>query len=454
MRSIWAVARNTILQALRMKIAAAFIVLLIILIPVMGLGVTGDGTIKGKLQSFVTYSLATVSLLLSLLTIIVATYSLADDIKQCRIYMVLTKPIRRYELLLGKLLGVILLDLLLLVPSSAIIYGITRYIPVHNNATIQQMETLDNEFFTARASIKPPQPDVRAEVLQLYEKLKEEKQLPEGVGYGEIIKNLTQLKKLEKQAVGVGGEIRWQFDNIRITDPNQKLFIRYKFDVAVNPPDLNIDGGWMVGDLRQFPMAPQGPGSIYLFQRKDTIRTFRELEVPAHAVASDGHLEVAFINLPTNDTVVIFQPGEGLELLYKAESYTINFIKAVLMIFLRLVFLACIGIFAAAFLSFPVAILLCLLVFCTASVSGFILESFNYLGREIGTIYKFTIGMLIRMIPRFDLYNPSAYLVPARLIGWSLLAKITGLMVCLQSLVVLLFSLLIFKFKEIAKITV
>jgi hypothetical protein len=437
-----------------MKIAAAFVVLLIILIPVMGLGVTGDGTIKGKLQSFITYSLGLVFLLLSLLTIIVATYSLADDIKQQRIYMVLTKPIRRFELLVGKLLGVILLDLMLLVPLSAIIYGITRYIPVHNKATAQQMQTLDNEFFTARASIKPPEPDVTSEVLQLYEKLKQERQLPEGVSYSEIIKNLTQLKMLEKRAAGPGTEIRWQFENIRLSDPNQSLFIRYKYDVSVNPPDLNINSAWMVGDLRQLPIIPQGPGSIYIYERRDLIRTFHELEVPAAAVASDGYLGVAFLNLPMNNTVVIFPPDEGLELLYKAESYTTNYIKAVVMIFLRLVFLACIGIFAASFLSFPVAILLCLLVLCIATVSGFILESFGYLSHEVGTIYKFTVGLIIQMIPRFDRYNPSTYLVPARLISWPMLAKLVGLTVCLQSLVVFLFSLLIFKFKEIARITI
>ena len=36
MRSIWAVATNTIKQAVRMKIAAVFIVLLLVLLPVMG----------------------------------------------------------------------------------------------------------------------------------------------------------------------------------------------------------------------------------------------------------------------------------------------------------------------------------------------------------------------------------------------------------------------------------
>jgi len=455
MRSIWAVARNTIRQALRMKIAAAFVLLLLVLVPVMGLAVSGDNTIKGGLQSFVTYSLAIVSLLLSLLTVIVAAYSLADDIKQCRIYTVLTKPIRRYELLLGKVLGVILLDLVLLVFFSSAIYWITRYIPVHKKADAQQMEVLDKEFFTARASVKPPQPDVTKEVIELYEKLKENNQLPEGATFREIIKYLTQIKKIEKQAAGPGQELRWEFDNIRITDPNQSLFLRFKYDVAINPPDLNIYGTWIAGDLRQLPMVPTGRGSIYTFDRKDLIRTFHELEIPGNAVASDGHLEIAFFNDPGfNATVVIFGPEDGLELLYKAESYTANFVKAVLIIFFRLVFLACLGIFAASFLSFPVAILLCLAVLFMAATGGFALESFNFLSNEINTAYKYTVELLIQMIPRFDEHTPSDYLVPARLISWSLLAKIAAVVVGLQSLVVLLLSLLIFRFKEIAKITV
>ena len=36
MRKVWAVATNTFRQALRMKVAAVFIVLLLVLLPVMG----------------------------------------------------------------------------------------------------------------------------------------------------------------------------------------------------------------------------------------------------------------------------------------------------------------------------------------------------------------------------------------------------------------------------------
>ena len=114
MRSIWAVAINTIKQAVRMKIAVVFVVLLAILLPVMGIIVTGDGTMKGRLQTFVSYTLSLTSSMFCLLVMIASAYSLTSDIKQKQIYTVLTKPIRRTQLIIGKLLGVILLGTTLL----------------------------------------------------------------------------------------------------------------------------------------------------------------------------------------------------------------------------------------------------------------------------------------------------------------------------------------------------
>jgi ABC-type transport system involved in multi-copper enzyme maturation permease subunit len=129
MRNIWAVATNTVKQAVRMKIAAVFIVLLMLLLPVMGFSMTGDGTLRGRLQTFVSYGLSLMSFLLCLLTIIASIYSVTGDIKHRQIYTVLTKPIRRFELLLGKLAGVTLLTVVLLVLFSAVIYAIAVYMP-------------------------------------------------------------------------------------------------------------------------------------------------------------------------------------------------------------------------------------------------------------------------------------------------------------------------------------
>src|SRR5512145_1075209 len=129
MRRIWAVATNTIRQALRMKVAVIFFVLLLVLLPVLGLTATGDGTLKGRLQTFTAYGLSLTSLLLSLLTIIASIYSITSDIEHRQIYTVVTKPIRRYQLILGKFLGVVVLDVALLTLFSGIIYGVVVLMP-------------------------------------------------------------------------------------------------------------------------------------------------------------------------------------------------------------------------------------------------------------------------------------------------------------------------------------
>ena len=147
MRSIWAVATNTIKQAIRMKVAAVFLILLLVLLPVMGFSATGDGTLKGRLQTFVSYGLSLTGILLSLLTIIISIYTVASDIEQRQIYTVITKPIRRFEFLLGKLLGVILLDMILLSLFAAIIYTITVYTPKFVNTTEIERMQVNNEFF-------------------------------------------------------------------------------------------------------------------------------------------------------------------------------------------------------------------------------------------------------------------------------------------------------------------
>jgi hypothetical protein len=457
MHSIWAVATNTIKQALRMKIAAVFIILLVVLLPVMGASVTGDGTLKGRLQTFVSYGLSLTSLLLCLLTIIVSIYSLTSDIEQRQIYTVLTKPVRRFQLLLGKLLGVILLDVALLILFSAIIYAITIYTPKFANANEAENLQAQNEFYTARATLKPPQVNVSQEVLDAYNKLKKTGQLAQlfqGLSKKKIIAAITSRKLFEKQAVEVGRDLVWEFDNVKPLDPDQSLFIRFKYDVSVNPPDLQVYGRWVVGDIRQIRYGTKRETPIYNYDRKDLIRTFYEFEVPADAVAEDGYLAVGFLNVPLNNTVVIFPLRDGLEVLYKADTFTANFIRAAVLILFRLIFLAALGILTASFLSFPVAILLSLCVFFTATFGSFCLESFELLSENLSGLYYYTVRPVILLLPQFDKFNPTKFLIHARLLGWPLLATVALSLICIKAVLLLLLALLIFSFREVAKVII
>ena len=455
MRSIWAVAINTIKQALRLRVAIVFMVLLIVLLPVLGVSATGDGTLKGRLQTFVSYGLSLMSFLLCLLTVIVSIYAVTSDIEQRQIYTVITKPIRRYQLLLGKLLGVIMLDVVLLCVASAIIYTTAVYMPKFFNSTEAELAQAKNEFFTARTSRTPAEVDVSREVIDRYTELERSGQLPADASRDEIIAELTKQRQLAKRAAAVGGELIWEFENVRPRDPNGSLFIRFKYDVPVSPPDLQVYSEWFAGDYRQIKYGTKVGTPIHFFRRQDSVRTFCEIEVPANAVAKDGYLAVGFHNVPNlNQTYVIFPPDSGLEVLYKADTFTGNFIRAILLLLFRLIFLACLGISASTFLSFPVAMLLCLVLFFTASFSGFVIESCDYLSENMTLIYSYTIKWMIRLLPQFDRFNPTKLLISARLLSWSLLAECAAYMVCLKAFILLAVALVIFSFREIARIVV
>lgn len=460
MHSIWAVAVNTIKQALRVKVAVVFIILLIILLPAIASTSTGDNTIKGRLQTFVSYGFSFTTVLLCLFTIIISTYTLNSDLKQMQIYTVLTKPVRRYQFIIGKLLGVILLDAALLAMFSLAIYLIATNMPKFASVSDEQQQQLNDEFFTARRGAFPPRVDVVAEAEAVFDDLKSKGQIPARYtrskqAHEAYIRNISDRLKVNKRAVEPAGELRWIFENIKLADPQQPVFVKFKYDVSVNPVDLNIFSRWSIGDHRQLQYSYNLKTPIYMLDRKDVIRTFHEMPIPADAVAEDGYLEVRFLNDSRyNSTVVIFPPADGIEVLYKADSFEANFMRATMLVFFQLVFLACLGIFASTFLSFPVAILLCITIFSMGMISVFILESFEYLGENLNIFYTYTAGQMIKLLPQFDKINPTQFLVSGKLISWSLISKSAAVLLGIKSFLLLITSLVIFRYKEIAKVII
>ncbi|MCK4277156.1 MAG: hypothetical protein KAX78_11610, partial [Phycisphaerae bacterium] len=96
MRSIWAVTRHTFAQCLRMKIAVMFIILLGVLLAVLPAVMEGDGTLAGKIRTFLAYGLSSTQMLLILVTIFVSTAVVSWDIRTKQIFTIATKPVSRW----------------------------------------------------------------------------------------------------------------------------------------------------------------------------------------------------------------------------------------------------------------------------------------------------------------------------------------------------------------------
>jgi len=61
---------------------------------------------------------------------------------------------------------------------------------------------------------------------------------------------------------------------------------------------------------------------------------------------------------------------------------------------------------------------------------------------------------MVQLLPQFDKSNPVKFLIDARLLSWSALARIGVVMICIKAFLLFLFALAIFSYKELAKIVV
>ena len=111
-----------------------------------------DGTAQGFAQILITYTLGSVAGLLGLCTLWLACGTLARDVEECQIQMVAVKPIARWQIWLGKWLGLVTLNAALLGVAGACIFGLLEYraqkLPPALKAKLQ------NEVLVARSSAK------------------------------------------------------------------------------------------------------------------------------------------------------------------------------------------------------------------------------------------------------------------------------------------------------------
>src|SRR6516165_8260293 len=153
MQRLFAIVTLTWRAAFRFKL---FIVVAgLVLLAVLGLPllIKTDGTARGFTQILLTYTLSTVSGLLGLSTLWLACGTLARDIEECQLQVVAVKPIARWQIWLGKWLGIMSLNAVLLALSGACVYGLLQWRATRLPA--EERRILRNEVLVARGSLKP-----------------------------------------------------------------------------------------------------------------------------------------------------------------------------------------------------------------------------------------------------------------------------------------------------------
>jgi hypothetical protein len=413
-----------------------------------------DGTARGFTQIVLTYTLSTITALLGLSTLWLACGTLARDIEDCTLQVVATKPVARWQIWLGKWLGIMSLNAALLTLSGASVYGLLQWRGTRLPADEQTI--LHKEVLVARGSAKPASIDkeIQAETDRLLrERL--QKNPDSRANIAEARKQILEQVKAEFQVVPPGWVHEWEVDlgAAKNIARGQPVFLRIKFNAADKNPSGTFDGRWRVGVPRKTPLWHSEPMSL-------APDTFHEFEVPAYC-DDKGVLTLAFGNV--NNVALLFPLEDGLEVLYRQGGFGLNFVRGMGIIFCWMALLATLGLAAASFLSFPVAAFLSLGVLTLTLSSGTIsnavsegtLMGFNSETSQYGHSAMDVVAIpvfrgVLSLINLAKDFSPIDSLSTGRSVTWSDLAQAFGQIVVLLGGSIGLAGIIVFTRRELA----
>lgn len=451
----WAMVWLTWKAAFRYRLFWVLTGLLLCAVVGLPLLIKDDGTAEGFTQILLTYTLSSITAILGLCTLWLSCGTLARDVEECQIQMLAVKPIGRWQIWLGKWLGIITLNAALLAISGLGIYGLLAY--RSKSLPAEEQVKLKNEVLVARGSAKEEGLDkiIETETERLFqERIK--KSGKQGVDLQLVQQQIKEQVKAELQVVPSGAIRPWVIHLGSAKDKlkNQPLYLRVKFNTANGNDSGTFYAEWQVGTPQKTAIWQSETMSL-------APDTYHEFPVDPNLFQENGDLTILFRN--PNEVALLFPLEDGMEVLYRQGGFAMNFARALGIIFCWMTLLATLGLAAASFLSFPVAAFVCVatltMVFSSGTLSNVVTDG-TLMGynEEQGVAGHSTLDKV--MVPTFKGllevinlakdFSPIDSLSTGRSITWTQLGLAFSRIILLLGGILAVFGIFVFNRRELA----
>ncbi|MHC4976608.1 MAG: ABC transporter permease [Planctomycetota bacterium] len=469
-----AVARNVLNEAVRMKVGIVFIVMLIALLASMPLVLDEAQPLRYRVQTFLKYASIATFWTLALLTLFFSCATVAFEQRDRTIWTTVCKPISSLQYILGKWLGIMVVNLALISVAAVGIFFFTEHLRrqpaigeitpfVNANGTSVPTEDrliLESQVLIAREHRFPTLPTPDAALLRQAIETQISQALDRDPGANvdrlraKIQQEVVDAFIMQTRNVDAADEQGFRqrnflFENLHeARRKGRPITLRYKIHAGYNSP---TDLYRIVFLVNEVPVVQEVP-----------LDTSMSITLRPDVISEDGSLEIGVINGDPftgrlNPFSMRFPPDE-LKILYTAGGYEINFVRIFSAMLIKLGFLSAVGVFAAASLSFPVACFLTALILFAAETSGFLQEGVDIYVRmaeknDQYVLLRETIAAIARpvawMFTAYDNIRPGNNLIEGRLLSWSSLAQ-GFLILALWATTALFAAWQVFKRRELA----
>jgi len=451
-----------------MKIALVFLVLIGIIVLGLPFSISGDSSLTGRVRSFMSYSLTATALLLGMLTIFMSR-SLSDELSKRQILTLMTKPLPRWQFIVGKWAGITIFNIFFLCFTGALVYGMVHYIKVAYPPSDDRYDVaqLEDEVLIARHALPWKTPDFDRGADILFERNLEEGKYELRLDFDPQAERALLKEKLTARwrVVPPLGARQFAFHNVLCDrSPGNHVQVRYYTRITRYPADEIYRSYWIFGN-------PEKGTPVVAIPTQHVVGRFHTISVPAECVAPDHTLSVEFHNenpFPGErqaPNIIEFLSKDEVEVLFVVGSFEGNLLRLLILMMCKLMFLAAVGILMASVFSFPVACLASFTIYVLAGTRSFIMESMDWTTRSsffaTESLEDFAViaashlyRVVTYIIPDFAYYDGVETFVSGHNVSLAWVLQGVGVLVFVQTFAVLGLAVLLFHRREVAEVSV
>jgi len=403
-RRVWAIARMTLLEASRRKVFAILALFAIALLSSTAFFPSVEPA--GRLRLMEVWALRAASLFTAIVALFISGSSLPSDFEEKRIYMLVTKPVSKATIFLGKLLGLSLLLAIFVATMGMVTMLFIRGVQLLSGPSFPSMvarERLsDGQFEALRpASLSDASDEKRSYV-----------------------------------TADTAGALVWRFTGLRRADFGDQIGLEGRFSVG-SPTDQFRASGSIILEAR-------ASGGTHRVEQFLNTNEEKDWSIPAALLGPDGTLDIffrcgdgdGFLGASRRDLALYLKPG----------LFEFAFARGLVLLFLQSMTVLSLTLMASAMLSAPLSILLGVLLYVVGSAYGYVKDGTRDIDRSLQELqqgkkspsapeeippwflqFSSTVSKaVLRIVPDFDHFDFSKWLLKDKAVSGRDLAIAVG----------------------------
>jgi hypothetical protein len=454
MKRVLAIASIAVRNAIRSKVVLILLAFLLLAIFGIPLTVKDDGTVAGHVRLVLSYTLGAAEFILAIATLWAGCSAISNEIDEKQLHLIVTKPVRRSQIWLGKWLGLMSINVVLLAVGGLTAYALLQWTLRPERLSPSDQNVLSEQILVAREICRVDMIDVAPLARQELEQRKAQGQIPADISPEAVYETLYQAFLNRAYTIPPGQKHTWTFHLTDSPSKDQPLLVRFRFSTSmIGPAPIKVR--WTAGPANQ-------PDRFQLEQENITgpLHTFM---IPSHVPEQGKPFLLTYENIHPESVTIVFHPQDGLQLLAYKGGFGTNYIRALLIILFHLALLTALGITAGSLFSMPVASFVSIFVLLLLGMSsliqgiatqGNLLAPVDELGKTpnlltilLRLIYK-ALYAVIHPLQTTD--DPLQMISTGVLVPWSFVASVFWIKVLLYSGLIALVGIGVLRRREIA----